>query len=292
MKWARVLVLGLLAVAAACAGNDVGSTSEEDDAGYPRLDAGRRDTGKDTGGTEEEDSGPVLVDAGKKDSSVVVKDATVDTSTPDVNVPDTFVPPDASFVDVFVDAGPVSATLVINEIDYDQPVNDDVEFVEIFNKSSTDTVDLTDLALAFFNGSTAGAPSTEYYRIDLGPGSLTPGEYLLVRTGTLDAGAAILRTFSQPKNNVQNGERDSVVIVNKTTNAVIDAVTYEPIVGGAPPSNATFGVIEGKATSASDSDTITGSLIRHTNGTDTNDNGADFKFTKTPTPGAANQLSL
>ncbi|GEN09141.1 hypothetical protein SAMN05443572_105397 [Myxococcus fulvus] len=40
-----------------------------------------------------------------------------------------------------------------------------------------------------------------------------------------------------------------------------------------------------------DSNTLEGSLCRDANSTDTDDNGVDFKFTTTVTPGAANVIT-
>lgn len=289
MKRARLVVLVVWGALAACAGS-AGTQSVEEDAGYgpPRIDGGRKDAAK---GDAEPDADTVVeLDAGKKDSGSKDSSA-VDVNVPDVTVPDATPPPDAG-PDAFIDAGPPSTTLVISEIDYDQPVNDDAEFVEIYNRSAG-AVALTNLALAFFNGTTSGQASSEYLRIDLGTGSLGPGEYLLVRasaTVTNTGAATVIKDFAAIKNNVQNGERDSIVIVDKVSNAIIDAVTYEPLLGSGSPTHGTYSLVEGHATTAADLETGVGSLIR-INAVDTNDNDADFKFTTTPTPGAANTLT-
>ena len=292
MNRARLVVLVVWGTLAACAGS-AGTQSIEEDAGYgpTRIDAGKKDAAKGDSAVGPDSDVVVEIDAGKKDSGL--KDVgTPDVVIADVAQPDVAPPPDAG-PDAFVDAGPPSTTLVINEIDYDQPVNDDAEFVEIYNRSAG-AVDLTNLALAFFNGTTAGQASTEYLRIDLGPGSLGPGQYLLVRAsaGVADAGgASVVINFNAVKNNVQNGERDSIIIVNKVSNAVIDAVTYEPLVGSGAPFNGTYTLVEGHATTAADLETAVGALVRSPTSVDTNDNDADFKFTTTPTPGRANVIT-
>jgi hypothetical protein len=294
MKTARIIVLGVLGALAACAGSSGTESVDDGGTGPVRIDGGRKDAAaKADSGDEGEGDAAITLDAGKKDSGSGLKDAgTSDVSVSDAAPSDANPPLDASFVDAFVDAGPASTTLVINEIDYDQPINDDAEFVEIYNVSAG-TVDLTNLALAFFNGSTSGQASTEYLRIPLGPGSLGAGEYLLVRaTATVtDAGtASIVKEFAAAKNNVQNGERDSIAIVDVISNAVVDAVTYQPL-DGAQPMNATYTLVEGHVATAVDSNTVVGSIVRAPNGNDTNDNDVDFSFTSTPTPGAANVVT-
>lgn len=300
MKALRLgIFLGLAAtIAVACSGGDNGTPSiDGEDAGRTTSkDAGKKDGTADTDGATDPDADTTVPDAGKKDTGakdvttipdvvndvVTVTDASTDATATDGNVGD-----------AFVDAGPPSTTLVINEIDYDQPGTDGPEFVELFNKSGVDSVDLTNLQLVFFNGGTAGTASNEYLRIDLGPGTLAPGQYLLVKAASVaDAGVAALTRDLGVGKSIQNGPRDSIIIADKNSNAVIDAVTYQALAASnAPPTNATYNLVEGNMTTAFDSNTVNGSLVRDPNGTDTNDNSVDFKFTTTITPGDANILT-
>ena len=71
---------------------------------------------------------------------------------------------------------------------------------------------------------------------------------------------------------------------------MIDAVSYagalhRAVIAGEP---AELDACEGSAGAASDSNTVAGSLGRSPNGADTGQNGVDFKFIGTPTPGAPN----
>lgn len=309
-NWGRATAFCLIAGFVACSSSESGTTGDAVDAGAGNVDAGTKRDGGDAGKTTQSDSGTVaqgdasvahdaaIADSGTKDATVhdassdgaTVPDAAADTGI-DSSVPDAGQP---------FDAGPrlPSTTLVINEIDYDQPVADGAEFLEIFNKSSS-PVDLTNFAVAFFNGGNAGQMSSEYLRMDLGPGTLAGGEYLVFAApAVVDAGAAvsaaIVRTFAMASNNIQNGPRDSIIIFDKTTNEVIDAVTYgslDPDAGNTLPVNATFPLVEGAMTTQLDSNSIIGSLIRQPNGADTNDNDTDFKFTTTITPGLVNVLT-
>src|SRR5262249_32978470 len=149
----------------------------------------------------------------------------------------------------FTDAGPPSTTLVINEIDYDQPGTDGPEFIELLNKSGGD-IALTDYELIFFNGGASGV-SSAYLTQSLRRGTLGAGQYLLVKAAALDAGGgtSIALTAS-----MQNGPRDSVVIRDKNQDKIVDALTYGP--SGAPVTSANYTIVEGYGSSAIDSNTI------------------------------------
>jgi hypothetical protein len=71
---------------------------------------------------------------------------------------------------------------------------------------------------------------------------------------------------------------------------VLDALSYEGSIIAAIITGIvrTFSLVEGTPTSAVDSNSITGSLARIPNGTDTNNAQTDWRFTTTPTPGGAN----
>jgi hypothetical protein len=171
-------------------------------------------------------------------------------------------------------SGGCAPRLVINELDYDQEGTDTADFAELYNAGSC-PIDTAGLSLVLLNGGTAGAPA--YATIDLaGAGaSIAAGGYVVVGRPTLaasmPAGAALIGgdTFS-----IQNGNPDALRI--EQNGSVLDALSY----GGA-----IAGVTEGQS---APSDSGAGSLGRCPDGQDVGDNGADFAFQPTPTPGAPN----
>jgi Lamin Tail Domain/Collagen triple helix repeat (20 copies) len=160
---------------------------------------------------------------------------------------------------------PGAPDLIINEIDYDQVGADGGGFVELAN-TGTGTAELTGIAVVLVNGD-----GTEYGRIAL--------------TGTLAAGA-YLRVDADP----QNGAPDGVALVDTATGSLLDALAYEGEIRAAVIGGNTFDLVEGAplAATVADSNTVNGSLSRLPNRTDTNNAAADWGFTTTPTPGAAN----
>ncbi|MDB4994851.1 MAG: lamin tail protein [Myxococcaceae bacterium] len=259
--WFGLGVLGL-GVFAACS-DTVVSGSETPDAGTKPVD----------GGVVTEDDASTV----DEDGSVPAKD-----SGPKADVAsDAFKAPDTSGSD----AGPVAkGALVINEIDYDQVLTDGAEYIELYNPSSTNTVNMNNLALVFANGS--GQNIGEYFRKTLS-GNLEPLHYLVlaapgVAVANQDAGTVTVLRFAAQNNNIQNGDPDGVAIVDTSTNLVIDALSY----GGALGTPYDF--VEGTVLVAKDSNTTVGALIRDPNGVDTNNANGDWKFSSTLTPGGAN----
>lgn len=177
-------------------------------------------------------------------------------------------------------------TLVINELDYDNPGTDTVEFIEILNISNS-AVDLSNLAVVFING--ASTVRAEYSRVRL-TGSLPAGGYLVVASPgmTVDPGAQVIR-FTRTTDNIQNGAPDAVAIFDIATGTLVDALSYEGAVTDAIITGAgSFNFVEGNALPTSVADTGAGSLSRCPNGRDTNDAASDWKLTATSTPGAPN----
>jgi len=166
--------------------------------------------------------------------------------------------------------------LVINEVDYDQPGSDTSEFVEIYNAGGS-AVDLSSVTLELYNGSNGSLYDT--YALSTAGASLAPGQYLVIGTasmlGSVAPGALTMSLFD-PDNNVQNGAPDGMVLKDGAT--VLDGLAYEGTMAG---------VGEGSAGPA-DSGGTSGSIGRQPGGVDTDDNGADFSFSSTTTPGAAN----
>lgn len=155
------------------------------------------------------------------------------------------------------------ATLVINEIDYDQPGADEGGFVEVAN-TGDEAASLDGLALVLVDG----ADSEEYARRNLS-GALAAGGYLQI---DIEA---------------QNGP-DGVALVDTATGTLLDALSYEGAITAATIDGSTYNLVEGTPTPAEDSNTVDGSLSRLPDGSDTDDAATDWAFTKTPTPGAAN----
>ncbi len=180
--------------------------------------------------------------------------------------------------------------LVINEVDYDTVGTDSAEFVEIFNAKPT-SYDLTGHALVLINGGTGN----EYLRIELAPaGVLASGGYLVIGTPavliTVPPGT---KTITMPKaaDNVQNGAPDALGLLRTNAMLLMDSLSYEGAVTmGNVNGIGLFNFVEGTvlAKAVADSNTLIGSLARLPNGADTDDANADWKFTATITPGAAN----
>jgi len=160
---------------------------------------------------------------------------------------------------------PVPAKLVINEIDYDQIGADSGGFVELRNNGTE--LSLDGLALVLVDG---GA-GTEYARRVLS-GTLAPGGYHVV---SIDA---------------QNGAPDGAALVDTSSGALLDALSYEGEITAATIGSATYDLVEGTVLPAgvADSNTVEGSLVRNPDGQDTNDAATDWTFSTTPTPGTAN----
>ncbi len=174
--------------------------------------------------------------------------------------------------------------LVINEIDYDQIGADMAEFVEIYNGTGN-PVSLTNLALVLIDGSNSGT----YLSINLGPGTLPAGGYVVVASAAVVVPAPSIKITTATA--IQNGGPDGVALVDTTAGqpVLIDALSYE---GSITMANITgFGMaslVEGTPFAGTDSNTKNGSLSRLPNGSDTNNAASDWAFSNTPTPGAPN----
>src|SRR5829696_1778524 len=167
-----------------------------------------------------------------------------------------------------------STTLVINEIDYDQPSTDTAEYLEIRNNAAA-PIDLDPYTLRFQNGAT----NTPYLTVDLPSFELAAGGHYVVCGDPVDVPTCDLDA-GVDENLIQNGAPDAVAIFNGA--AVVDAVSYE-------------GVVPGFAEGAADAGTDTAaaapapaqSLARVPDGCDTDSNADDFDLV-TSTPGAPN----
>ena len=175
-----------------------------------------------------------------------------------------------------LDLMPAAATLLVNEVDYDQSGSSDAaEFIEIFNPGRA-AVDLVGYRIELVDGAD-DEPYLTYEPV----GQLAAGGFLVIadqevidEPNLLPAGTP---TLVLTGTGIQNGP-DGVRIVAKADGRVVDAVHYERVVLGAG---------EG---SAAPQDPEDQSIGRCPNGFDSNDNGLDFR-TMTATPGAANTCS-
>ncbi|MBL7982318.1 MAG: lamin tail domain-containing protein [Flavobacteriales bacterium] len=169
----------------------------------------------------------------------------------------------------------LNAQVVINEVDYDQPGSDAAEFIEIKNIGTT-AFPLQYLALVFVNGA-AGAPATYLTISSPSWPALEPGAYFVI---CANAATANCGHVSTPATNlIQNGVPDAIALVNTQTDEVLDMLSY----GGD-----VTGYTEGTGTTAVDVNAVDDrSLNRWPDGTDTNNNNADFRL-GCSTPGATN----
>jgi len=216
---------------------------------------------------------------------------------------------------------PSGPSLVINEMDIDNPGADQAEYIEIHNRGGQ-AADLTNVVLLLVNGDMgATPPRKEYLRFTLSNAkdandqpatSLPAGGYLVAaHTTTLTALSlpastlrlSILRppTPTVPENQdiVQNGA-DGVGLMDDTTGTLIDTVFYKggdmdngsggtifEIITGAGTKQLNFQ--EGTIALARDPATTGATIGRSPNGIDSNINDSDFIIFNVGTPGAANQ---
>lgn len=169
------------------------------------------------------------------------------------------------------------ARLVISEIDYDRPGNHG-EFIEVYNAGTGDQ-DLTGVVLEYWgwNGVDMEIQST-YPFAGVGDGTLAPGERLVVGNAWLLALVpGGVKTITLPNYTLNNVAAGVKLMVGATR---ADSVSWKAPWGGIP------GVTEGTEL---DPDTGAASWQRYpTDGTDTENNTADFHLSLPPRPGQAN----
>lgn len=178
------------------------------------------------------------------------------------------------------------STLVINEVDYDQPSIDSAEFIELYNASAVNIM-LADYTVFLFNGN---ATSNVYYdSFPLPAQILSPGDYFVICGG---GGFVPNCDMVLPKfvNIIQNGSPDAIVIRENFTLNLIDIVSYE--------GSCIAPYTSGNGCPLAQSDTAQADSIankylgisRFPDGADTNDDSTDFNRVCI-TPGAANTNS-
>ena len=191
----------------------------------------------------------------------------------DVNTGQTFGDGTPGGEDPCADPGgdPSDITLVINEIDYDQPGTDRAEFIELKNVGAAD-VNLDGVAVELINGSN----DTVYNTIDLPATTLAAGDYFVICGDPFNTPNCDLDA-SPDSNLIQNGAPDAAALLFGST--IIDAVSYEGDV---------LSVVEMSGAGLADSGSIPFvSIARFPDGVDTDQNNVDLSQRCT-TPGAAN----
>ena len=179
--------------------------------------------------------------------------------------------------------------LLVNELDVDQVGTDNAEFIELF---AVERVDLFGVAVILVNGGVT--PGLEYARIDLSAlGSLVQGSYLVLGGPMVPVTPPAVK-LTPPgwtsSNRIQNGPSDAVVLWDTIGRRVIDTVAYAGVLHRAviTGESAELDATEGGTGAPADSNSVPGSIGRSPTGVDTGQNGVDFKFISTPTPGTAN----
>ena len=170
-------------------------------------------------------------------------------------------------------------SLVINEIDYDQPSSDFAEFVEILNTGGS-AVDLDPFDIQIVNGSGGGAAVSQ--TINLPSVMLAAGDYYVVCANAANTPNCDL-DVSPDSNLIQNGAPDAVALVQGAV--ILDTVSYEGDTG-AP-------YTEGSGTGLEDSSgagTDFRGISRFPDGTDTDVNNVDLS-PRCITPGLANAMA-
>ncbi|MCB9179307.1 MAG: lamin tail domain-containing protein [Flavobacteriales bacterium] len=170
------------------------------------------------------------------------------------------------------------AQVVINEVDYDQIGTDNAEYLEIKNIGTT-AFPMQYLSVVMINGNNGGA--AEYRTIESSSWpALEPGDYFVI-CGNQSITVNCDHAASPMTNLIQNGSPDAIALIWTPDSSIIDMLSY----GGDVP-----GYTEGTGTSAEDTNEQDGlSLSRWPDGSDTDDNDADFVI-GCPTPGTANML--
>lgn len=170
-----------------------------------------------------------------------------------------------------------STTLLINEIDYDQPGVDTAEFLEIKNVS-TEPINLAPYEIYLVNG--VGGGAAVYQVISLPDIDLPPEGYFVVCANAAAVPNCDL-DVDPDENLIQNGEPDAVAIM--LAGQVVDTVSYEGDTG--------VPYTEGSGVGLSDSAYIASlGIARYPDGVDTDRNNVDFSR-RCITPGERNKVN-
>ncbi len=165
-----------------------------------------------------------------------------------------------------------NASVVINEVDYDQVGSDTAEFIELFNTGTT-SISLDGYRIDLINGSN----SSIYRSIDLSGFTLLSGAYFVVCNDPTQVRNCNF-DFTSTNGWIQNGAPDAIALYENEQLA--DALSYEGEI---------FPFTENIPVITMDSNSIQMSLSRFPDGFDSNANNLDFD-TGCITPGTANIL--
>jgi uncharacterized protein len=179
----------------------------------------------------------------------------------------------AALVSLAHGAGAASSSLVINEVDYDQPSTDTAEFLELKNVSAG-AIDLDPYAVELVNGNAGGA--LLYQTIDLPSVVLAAGDYYVICANAATVPSCDL-DVAPDTNLIQNGSPDAIGLRFGST--LVDALSYEGD-SGVP-------YREGSGTGLEDDPSLANKgLSRCPDGFDSDHNNADFGY-RDITPGTA-----
>ena len=118
-------------------------------------------------------------------------------------------------------AGAASTSLVISEVDYDQPSTDDAEFLELRNISGS-AINLGPYAVELVNGNTGGA--VVYQTIDLPDVTLAAGDHYVVCANAATTANCDLDVLPD-STLIQNGAPDATGL--RLGSTLVDALSYE-----------------------------------------------------------------
>lgn len=179
--------------------------------------------------------------------------------------------------------GGLPATLVINEVDYDQISADTAEFIELKNVS-LNAIDLSTVQIYLYNGAT----TVVYDTIFLPSYQLQPGDYYVIcgnsgGVANCDLVVPIHSNMVENAGSSNTGPPDAIAIGSSLFPGVYaDVLSYE--------GNNASPWVEGTGVAFANSDNNDDERIglsRLPDGTDTQVNSADFSL-RCITPGAAN----
>lgn len=174
------------------------------------------------------------------------------------------------------------AQLVINEVDYDQPVTDTHEFIELKN-TGTSPFDLGTVEVWLVSG--GGVTPTVYRTLRSPSWGLLPAQdyFVICGNGALTANCDFDTLPDQ--NLVENGPTDAIALIDTATGTILDVVSYEGSLIGyvEGTGNSIYDIVYGGVGSSAEYF----SMGRWPDGSDTDNNDADFVW-QCVTPGATN----
>jgi hypothetical protein len=173
--------------------------------------------------------------------------------------------------------GPLPLTVVINEVDYDNPGLDNDEWIELYNYGP-DPVNAGNLRIELVNGINGGGTVYQTINID-SPLAIPPGGYFVVGNNASNPAVDYVPLGAASSNFIQNGAPDAIALIDRLTGALIDVISYE--------GNTAAPYIEGTGVTGGDDETPGKVIARVPNGVDTNDNNADWQEW-CATPGTSN----